>query len=47
MLTSTIERLPSLMERIEQMQAIKLDRLGALALASQAVESRWNYVPPS
>ena len=45
MLTSTIERLPTLMERIEQMQAIKLDRLGALELATQAVESRWSYVP--
>lgn len=45
MLTSTIERLPMLMERIELMQGIKLDRLGAMELATQAVETRWDYLP--
>jgi hypothetical protein len=43
MLTQTVERLPALMERIQQMKGKEMNRLAQMELAVRAAETRWDW----
>ena len=45
MLTQTVERLPALMERIQQMKSKEMSRLAQMELAVRAAETRWKWTP--
>jgi hypothetical protein len=43
MLTQTVERLPALMDRIEQMKSKEMSHLAQMELAVRAAETRWKW----